>query len=163
MTFEPPSETVQLCAREAISTSPPYLLRELADEEAAWNLVATLPVATSMPGLPQLVNVAFTDGSVRVFDPEDVVLIRSVSHRAEGDRRELRELAEAHGWRRIDDGADLFTRGVIRVEVHYHGATVFTARRLREGRPTTYFTTGGGVKSAVINWLSVEPTHRCER
>jgi hypothetical protein len=97
-----------------------------------------------------------------VLEPEDVVVIGSVSHRAEGDRRELREIADAHGWHRIDDGADFFTRGVIRVEVHYRGGAAVAARRLRDGRPTTYYTTDEGTKSAVVNWLSAKRDQRSE-
>jgi hypothetical protein len=66
-------------------------------------------------------------------------------------------------WSGIDDGADFFTRGVIRVEVHYQGATAVTARRLREGQPITYYTSDAGAKSAAVNWLSAKRTHCHER
>jgi hypothetical protein len=44
------------------------------------------------------------------------------------------------------------------VEVHYRGSTAVAARRLREGRPTTYYTSSEGAKSAAVDWLSATGT-----
>lgn len=159
MTFDSSSKSVLLRARETVTTPAPFLLKETADDDSAWNLVAQTPVTTDLPGLAQLISVTLTDGSVRVFELDDVVVIASVAHFVDGDRRELRDVADAHGWHRIDDGADLFTRANIAVEVHYRGSSAFTARRLRDRRPESYFTSEGAAKSAAVEWLTAEQTH----
>lgn len=160
MTFEPPpSQTAQMRAHEALDAAPPYLLRGSRQGDVAWKLVAEPPSVLSLPGLSRVVAVTYVDGSVRLFEPEDVLFVGPVTERTEGDRRDIRDIADAHGWRRIVDGADFFTRGAIRVEVHYKDATAVTARRLLHGRPTTFFTSGNEAKSSAIDWLSANRTH----
>lgn len=74
----------------------PYLVKALDDDDSAWNLVNERPICRlgSAPDrkgfLPQEVAVTFVDGSVRMFEPRDPILIGTVTSRLGGDSRDPR-------------------------------------------------------------------------
>lgn len=165
MTFEPPPTTRQMRALMATTWPIPYLLKGIDDDDLAWNLVREAPIGRLMPNpekdgfLPEEVTVNFDDGSVRLFESNDQVLVGPVTNRIGGDRQEIREVADAHGWQRPpDDNKDLFTRGLFSVEVYYEADTADTARRLRAGKQITLAFTGPSAKVAALDWLkSTQP------
>jgi hypothetical protein len=155
MTFQPPLRTTQLRAVDLTSAGTPYLVKGLDDDDSAWNLVEARPICRLVPPLPQEVTVIFTDGAVRVFEPQDQVLVGPVTNRVGGDRQEIREVADGHGWDRPpNDTKDLFTRGMFQVEVFYVGDAADTARHIRGGQQLPYTATGRGAKTTAISWLT---------
>jgi hypothetical protein len=162
MAFEPPPRTTQLRAIDLTNAGTPYLLKGLDDDDSDWNLVETKPIGTLTPNLGaagshlEVVTVTFDDGSVRWFEPHEPVLIGPVTNRIGGDRQQIREVADGHGWdSQLNEHRDVFTRNLFTVEVSYEGDTADTALHFRERRQITAFPfTGPGAKSAAINWLT---------
>jgi hypothetical protein len=82
LTYEPPPSTTQLRAGELANAGIPYLFKALDDDDSAWNLVREIPTCRLVPDkdgfLPPVVTVNFADGTVRLFNPDDQVLVGPV-------------------------------------------------------------------------------------
>lgn len=81
MNFEPPQRTWTLQARTlAGGANPPYLFKA-RDDDRQWNLVNERPICRMVQTskrdalLPPEVTVKFADGTARIFNPDDWVLI----------------------------------------------------------------------------------------
>jgi hypothetical protein len=118
MAFEPPPRTTQLRAIDLTNAGTPHLLKGLDDDDSDWNLVETKPIGTLTPNLGaagshlEVVTVTFDDGSVRWFEPHEPVLIGPVTNRIGGDRQQIREVADGHGWI-----ANLMSTGMYSLEI----------------------------------------------
>jgi hypothetical protein len=77
--YESPARTRQHRAADLAGMSPPYLFKALDDDDSAWNLVQERPICSLVPTpdgqLPPEVTVTVADGTVRVFNPDDQVLV----------------------------------------------------------------------------------------
>jgi hypothetical protein len=160
MAFEPSPAARPMRAISLANWPTPYLLKGADDDDSSWNLVEQVPIASFVPGLPEGVTVKFADGDVRLFEPNDQVLVGDVTNRLGGDRQEIREVAEANEWQRVDDPSrhrDVFSRGMFKVEVHYEDDTALWADRFRGTTQIAGVPSGSG-KVAAIEWMkSAEP------
>ncbi len=92
VTFEPPRRTWQLNAGDLTGASPPYLFKALDEDDSAWNLVQRRPVSSLVPSpdkdglLLEQVTVIFADGTMRVFNQDDQVLIGPTLAQGRGRR-----------------------------------------------------------------------------
>jgi len=90
--FEPLRRTWQLNARELGGASPPYLFKGLDEDDSAWNLVQRRPVSSLVPSpdkdgfLLEEVTVIFADGTMRVFNQDDQVVIGPTLAQGRGRR-----------------------------------------------------------------------------
>jgi hypothetical protein len=82
MSFEPPPEMWPLRAGDLSSNgNPPYLFKARDDDDSQWNLVNARPIYRLVPTpdrdafLPPEVTVMFADGTARLFNPDDLILI----------------------------------------------------------------------------------------
>jgi hypothetical protein len=93
---------------------------------------------------------------VRWFEQNEWLLTGPVTDRLGGDRQEIREVAEAHGWDTSPgNDKDVFTRNVFKVEVHYYeGDAAGSALRFRDGKQMTFEFTDPGAKPAALDWLA---------
>jgi hypothetical protein len=84
--------TWQLKVSDLAGASPPYLFKGLDDDDSAWNLVRERPIGRLVPSpdkdgfLPEEVTVRFADGTVRVFNPADQVMIGPTIAQGRGRR-----------------------------------------------------------------------------
>lgn len=64
-------------ARDLAGREPGYLLREHGESNEAWRRVATPVICALRPQdgtfMPEICTVRFTDGTTRVFNPDDQV------------------------------------------------------------------------------------------
>ncbi len=68
-------------AADLAGRDPGYLLREQGESDEAWRQVATQVICALRPHegtfLPEICTVKFTDGTERVFNPDDRVEIKT--------------------------------------------------------------------------------------